>query len=244
MKTTAERLGEAFEQARRHWRRRAAGEGLQVAHAPVRPHFIIAISRECGAGGGEVARAVAARLGWPVYDRELIQKIAGEKGVRTELLESVDEKQTSWVLETLAAFADSKRISSAAFARDVAETLLALAVHGDCIVVGRGAAIILPEATTLRVRLVAPLDVRIARVQKKFGTSEKETARRVRETDAQRKEFVSSHFHRDVTDVQLCDVLLNTARFSTVQCADLIVAALRQLEGTPTQQLSRPAAAP
>lgn len=244
MKTTPERLGEAFEQARRHWRHRRPGETLEVAHPAVQPRLTIAISRESGAGGGEIARAVGTRLDWPVYDRELLQKIAEEMGLRTELLESVDEKQSNWILESLAAFADSRRISSAGFAQHLAETLLALAAHGDCILVGRGAGVILPESTTLRVRLVAPLKARIARMRQKSGISENEAARRVDQTDAQRKEFVSSHFHKDVSDVHHCDLLLNTARFSTDQCADLIVAALRQLEGTLPMQLPPQAVTP
>ncbi|MGZ3333747.1 MAG: cytidylate kinase family protein, partial [Isosphaeraceae bacterium] len=36
----------------------------------------ICISRETGAGGGTIARLVGQRLGWKVYDRELLEAIA------------------------------------------------------------------------------------------------------------------------------------------------------------------------
>ena len=44
--------------------------------------FSIAISRDSGANGHLIARAVGARLDWPVYDKELVSRIAGEMGLR------------------------------------------------------------------------------------------------------------------------------------------------------------------
>jgi hypothetical protein len=38
-------------------------------------------------------------LGWEVYDRELLEKVAQDIGLRTNLLESVDERRQSWLLE-------------------------------------------------------------------------------------------------------------------------------------------------
>lgn len=69
MKTTPERLAEAFTRARQHWKRRRPGEILDLPTAPLKPRFSIAISREAGAGGATVAQSVGRRLDWPVYHR-------------------------------------------------------------------------------------------------------------------------------------------------------------------------------
>jgi len=83
-------------------------------------------------------------------------------GLRATLLESVDERRKSWLLEFLDGLSSVPAVSESAFVRNLIETVLALGAHGECIIVGRGAAQILPAETTLRARLVAPLSERIA----------------------------------------------------------------------------------
>ena len=54
--------------------------------------------------------------------------------------------------------------------------------------------------------------------------------RRIDEIDSLRAEFVRSQFHKDLADVHHYDLVINTDRFSIASSADLIVAALKQLE--------------
>jgi len=229
MQTTPERLGEALQRARRQWRHRPS-EPLTLPPAARQVGFTIAISRESGAGGASVAREVGSQLDWPVYDRELLEKISDETGLQMELLESLDEHETNRTAEWLDSLFGVKTVTSAQFGRRLVQTLSALAAHGRCVIVGRGAAVILPESTTLRVRLVAPRKTRIARMKAKLGLAEQAVASRVDEIDSLRAEFVRSHFRKEVNDVHHYDIVLNTERFSVAQCADLIVAALKQAE--------------
>ena len=53
---------------------------------------IITITREYGAGGGEVARKLAAALGWELLDRELLHQAAEVEHVPDAELERLDEK--------------------------------------------------------------------------------------------------------------------------------------------------------
>src|SRR6516164_7894312 len=78
----------------------------RFAHSPdheIQPDLTIAISRQAGASGGEVARAIGNRLGWPVYDQELVKRIAQEKGVKEQLLATLDERYVGWLEEVAAA---------------------------------------------------------------------------------------------------------------------------------------------
>jgi cytidylate kinase len=187
------------------------------------------MSREPGAGGTTIARVVAERLGWPVYDSELIQRIAEDLGVHTSLLQSVDEKRVNWLQECLNAWTSSA-VSDFAYRQRLLETLLSLASHGECVIVGRGAAQFLAPETTLRVRLVGPLEERSRSVSQRFGVSREEAARRIEATDRDRNQFVREYFGKDATDARLYDLVLNSSRFSIKECADLIIEALRQLE--------------
>jgi cytidylate kinase len=200
-KSSSERLAEAMERARRQSQAQRKAEAA-VGIPPVRsPHaFTIALSREAGANGSQVACAVGERLGWAVYDRELVQHIAADMGVRTSLLESVDEKDRSWLLECLESFASAPTVSESAYARHLLETLVSLSAHGGCVIVGRGAAQVLPTAVMVRVRLVGPVEDRVKAVGQRLGIPHEEAKRRVQKTDGERVRFVKDHFQKDPTD--------------------------------------------
>lgn len=236
-KLSSDRLAEALERALRHWQKRREAE---VALGPLtisaRPPFTIALSCEAGANGPAVACAVGERLGWQVFDHELVEWIAREMGVRAELLRSVDEKRMNWLLGLIQGFTSGPAVSEEAYVLHLAETLFYLAAHGECIIVGRGAAQVLPPETTLRVRMIGPLKDRIAAIQHRYGTTPEEAARWVEQTDRERKDFVQAHFFKDPSDPHQYDLLLEAFRFPAAQCAELIVTALHLLrDRTPSQ---------
>jgi hypothetical protein len=172
---------------------------------------------------------VGERLGWPVYDRTLLLRIAEEMGLHSTLLESVDEKHKTWYRECLEAFSPPL-VTTYTYARRLVETVLSLGAHGECVIVGRGAAqILLPEATTLRVRVVAPLAARVATVQARYGITREEAARRVAATDEERFHFVKDHFHVDPASPSNYNLVLNSSSFTLSECVDLIVEGLRCL---------------
>jgi cytidylate kinase len=224
-KSTSERMADAMTQARQHWQTRLAREPLDVEAVPP-PPLTIAVSREAGANGPAIAREVAKRLGWPVYDRELLERIAADMGVRTSLLGSVDEKRASWLAECLQVFGSRPAVSQVAYVRHLAEVLLHLAAHGNCVIVGRGATAVLPAATTLRVRLIGPRDERITAIQQRFGVTEAEAARWVDTADRDRARFVREHFQKDTADPRHYDLVLNAMRLPVPACAAVIVEGL------------------
>jgi cytidylate kinase len=218
-----ERLRDVLAENFRHWQTAEEGPG-----AP-RPAFTIALSREAGAGGREVAREVGARLGWPVYDRELLELIAREMEVPARLLERVDEKHKGWLEEFFEAFSSAPAVGQDVYARRLGKVLLSLSARGDCVILGRAAAQFLPAATTLRVRLVAPREARVARAERRLGVGREQAARWVETTDRERDRFVRDHFRKDPADPHLYDLVLNTARFPPAQCAELIACALERI---------------
>lgn len=224
MATYSTTRGVGIERAYHHWRERGALLDLLSGEAD-KPALTVAISRECGAGAGEIAAELSAALEWPVYDRELIDKIAEDSGIRLRLLEQLDEKRPNWLTECLEGLQEKKPLSRTGFALKLREVLLALYCHGNCIIIGRGAAQVLPVKRTLRVRLVAPLLDRVQRTSDHLGISN-DAQKRVNEIDRQRTEFVQKYFHKDPSDVHDYDLTLNTARFTTEQCSELILTAV------------------
>lgn len=219
---------EAFVRAGQHWQSRQGRDEAAATDGP--SAFTIALSREAGAKGVSVARAVGELLHWPVYDRELLQRIAEESGLYANLLETVDEKRKSWMTGCVEALLAVPAISEHVYSRHLVRTLFSLAANGECVIVGRGAAHVLPRATTVCVRLVGDLEDRVETMRKKLGCPPEDAARWVAKTDLERDAFVCGHFHKDATDPHLYDLVLNTSRLSVPECAEFIVAVLRLLQ--------------
>jgi cytidylate kinase len=150
----------------------------------------------------------------------------------------VDERRVGWLSECVASLFSVPEVTEGAYFRRLVETLLSLAAHGDCVIVGRGATIVLPFATTLRVRVVAPLKHRIEAVQREHSISVKAATTRVETKDRERNRFITSHFEIDPTDAANYDLVLNAARFSTGECADFVIAALDRLRAHPRSSLA------
>jgi hypothetical protein len=231
-----------------HWDRRS-----QTRESSARdrvPGFTIALAREAGAQGTVVGREVGSRLGWPVYDHELLTLIAKDMGLHARLLENVDERGVSglreFVKETMAGFGQGPVASEYTYARHLMEALVALGMLGECVIVGRGAAQLLSPDTTLRVRLVGPRADRIANIGRQFHLSLRDAERRTEEIDRERRTFIQRHFRKDPTDPDNYDLLLNVSRFTPVECGDLIIEALRRLQArrSAAQREQRPAKEP
>ena len=87
---------------------RAEGYGVGGADEPAAkkpesgpPAFTITISREVGALGNTVAQEIGRRLGWPVYDQEILDKMAEQMGKPREYLHALDERHVHWLEECL-----------------------------------------------------------------------------------------------------------------------------------------------
>ena len=57
--------------------------------------LIVAIGRESGSGGLDIAHALAERLQLPLFDKSILQKAAEDKGVSAQTLERYDERPYS-----------------------------------------------------------------------------------------------------------------------------------------------------
>jgi cytidylate kinase len=222
---SVERLGQALARAEQHWStRHGAQPDNHATHG-----FTVAISREAGTPGTSVARELGARLHWPVYDHELVEHIAQQLGVREGLVDSIDERRKDWLLQCLEAFG-ATTVTESAYVKRLSETIFSLAAHGQCIIVGRGAANILPTESTLRVRLIGCLDDRIDWVGRQRRISRNQAADWIAKTERDRLQFVRSHFFKDPADLRNYHLVLNTSLWTVPQCAELIREALRVVE--------------
>src|SRR5947208_8368532 len=187
----------------------------------------IAISRETGARGGTIGRRVGRKLGWQVYDQELLGYLVQESSVQQGLRESLSPEASRWLDEQLQAHLATGRLDDNPPILSLARLSLTLGAQGRVVLIGRGAGFLLPRETTLHVRLVAPFEDRAAYMSQCLRLTLDEARERVRLRDARRSEYLSAYLHRPQGDVYGYDVVLNTRSLGEDLCAELITQAAR-----------------
>jgi cytidylate kinase len=215
-----------------------AGSLLRSQTAPTTPPgraggrqpWSVTVSREVGALGSAVGAEVARRLSYPLYDRQILDKVAEEMRRPTFHLEAVDERRVGWLENALSSLLSDYHVDADAYLKYLIGTVRGLALSGPGVFVGRGATWILPAATNLRVRLVADRADRVRNMAQRLGCSEREAASWVERTEQDRGQFARRHFNVDPDDPHHYDLCLNVSRLSVGDCADLSVEALRRFE--------------
>ena len=187
----------------------------------------IAISRETGSRGGSIAGRVGVRLGWQVYTQEMLDVFANDSSMREEIFDELPESAPAWLESRLEQLLREQTVSRNPLMLDLARVLLTLGAQGEVVLLGRGAGCVLPEESTLHVRLVAPLADRVAYTSQHLRLTEEEAADQVRKSDHRRSDFMNTHFHRRPSDVHQYDLVLNTSLLGEEACVDLIIQAAK-----------------
>lgn len=187
----------------------------------------IAVSRETGSHGGTIAHRAARKLGWTVYNQELLEYIAQEGAFRQGVMENQTAAVTQWAEHHLDLLLREEKLSPHPSIIELARVVLALAAQGECVLIGRGAGRILPAESTLDVRIIAPLADRIAYMSQRLRLSLEAAAEEVKQRDRQRAEFITTHFHHQPGDIYQYDLILNSSHLGEELCAELIAQAAR-----------------
>ena len=185
-------------------------------------------SREKGAGGSAVAQRAGRRLGWQVFNDELVDAIAKKADVRRELIESLDERDQATILETVGWLLRPRPIDRAGYRAHLREILLTLGHQGDVIIVGRGAHFVLPSQFGLRVRMVAPVEVRAQRIANREKLSLKAARGEIERSDRERARLASRDFGQSAVDPLNYDVTINTAELTLEAATEVVLSALQR----------------
>lgn len=217
----------AVERQMRNWELARQQKVAEREHAASLTQPFVTVSRMVGSGGTEVARALAARIGWPLFDRELLQHMSGDDDVRKRIYESLDERDLSFIEESLLSFTTAEFRRNDYFRR-LSETMLALVRQGPAVFLGRGADLVLPRDAGLRVRVVALPALCAQNFAQRTGLGPVEAAREIQRVEQTRARFIRSHFHVDPDAPDRFDLILNLASLSAEEAVEMIVQILRK----------------
>lgn len=227
----ARSLEALVEQQARRWqmaRDERLREARELGHKPV-----LTVSRQHGAGGGEVVRTLAQDLGLDVFDREILHQIAESTHLSEKVVSTLDDKARELLTEWLSGMASHNYLSSVEYRYQLTRVVGAVAHHGGAIIVGRGAHLILARGEALRVLVVAPLPARIATLMQRDGITERDARRQIQTVEADRKAFLTKHFHADFADPTQFDLVVNTALLGVANSCAVIRTAVESLQAAP-----------
>ena len=186
----------------------------------------ITLSREPGSGGKLVAKAVADRLGLDLFHHDIIDAMAANADTSARVIRTLDERGVSMLEDWVSAAISDRHLWPDEYVQVMMRVIGTIGRHGKAIIVGRGANFVLPPKNRFRVRIIAPLELRVNRVAETFGVSRKDAKRRVLHTESDRQAFVRKYFHSDIRDPVNYDMLLNTGTLSVESAATAICSAL------------------
>jgi cytidylate kinase len=190
---------------------------------PVARFQNICVSREAGSGAGAIARQVGHRLGWKVYDEELIEAIAHRMELPIDDVRALDEQAPSMVQDWLLPLREEYYAPQEAYLDHLAKLIEAIGRAGESIMVGRGAGFMLPRETTLSVRIIAPMKVRAQRLAERMGISVRTARRMARDLDRRRAQFDRTMHRANSNDPHNFDMVLDSHSLGLEIAAEVIV---------------------
>jgi cytidylate kinase len=182
---------------------------------------LIAMTREMGSLGKDVAAGIAARHNGRVVYHEIIEPLANKMRLRKSHVERfLDGKSGIWERLT------TDQTSMSIFTAD--ETFRFLKDGSTTVIRGWGAVHLLRHIPhVIRVRVCAPMETRVKRMMERLKTDNRQTV----ETEIQMSEEAHSaitkrHFNVNWRDPELYDLVVCTERMTIDECVDEIDALL------------------
>ena len=185
---------------------------------------VIAMTRELGCRGVEVATGLADRLGLRIIDSEIVaNNVAARLGIEeSSLLRHVDGSASifeRWLI-------DRRKLQ-----RYTSEEILQLVQQDNVLIRGWGAASLLREfPQVISVRVCATIAFRVQTLMDRLGVRDADALREeIEKYDAAHVRTLRAYFNIEQEDALLYHIILNTDRLPVEAC----IAAVSQLAQCP-----------
>ena len=195
---------------------------------------LIAMNREIGSLGRDVATGLEQALGMKVRHHEIIDHLANRARLRKSHVVSFLEGKQG-LLERLTTDQVSLRVLTA-------DEILSVAESGDAVILrGWGASSLLKDVPhAVRVCISASRRTRVRRMMERLDTNDTAQVERVVDlNDAAAHAVMRRHFHIDTRDINEYDMGFNTDRVSVAQCVDEIVKMVKSDAFAETEESRR-----
>jgi cytidylate kinase len=178
---------------------------------------VIAMTREIGSFGLDVAAGLAARLGLEIIQSDIVaNSIAKRLGV--------DESAVLRYVNGSASLLERWQIDRRRLFHYAAEEILRLAQQGNVLIKGWGVATLLRDLPgIINVRVCAPMDFRVRVLMDRLGIKDANTVRKqIERYESARARTMRAYFNIEQEDARLYHIILNTERLSIEACVTIV----------------------
>ncbi|NMB69097.1 MAG: cytidylate kinase-like family protein [Chloroflexi bacterium] len=204
----------------------------------------ITLSRQLGSGGDQIAARVSELLNYRLFDKSMILQVAADVGLsESEIVDFSEDSHTArnfferlfggsrtvarsrvWV-ETPGGErqAQDVRLDDQSSVAITQASVQAAFRRGNVIIIGRGGqAILRGRKDVLHVRIVAPIEQRVARLVDEQFTSYDSAAQMIKSHDRASQDYLKHYYDVDWDDPLLYHLVINTGLCSVEMAAHWI----------------------
>ena len=178
---------------------------------------VIAMTREIGSRGTDVAAGVAAELGLEIINSEIVvPHVAGSLGL--------EQSAVQCYLDGKASFFDRWQIDTRKLSQYTLDQILDLALKDNVLIRGWGAAALFQGIHgVICVRVCAPMALRVRVMMERLGVKDAEAIQQeIERFDAGHSRAMRAAFNLDWNDALLYHIVLNSARVTINDCVKAV----------------------
>lgn len=195
---------------------------------------IVAIEREYGSGGRDIAKKVAERLGVKSYGKEILLMAAEQCGIPASQLGRIEESTNDTVWDSISVinkmmYGDSNALSEKhQLSKLEAEIILDISQKESCVFLGRGAGFLLGDRKdALSVFIHADYDYRRNYAIEHYNIDEPDADKMMKLIDKRRSNYYSSYRELMWGEKEGYDLMLNSGKLGVDTCVNIIEQAFR-----------------
>ena len=203
---------------------------------------VLAISRQFGAGGWTMGKAIADQLGYKFVSSRIINEMAEEANVSVEWIKGVEKHAGDWLMRYV-----TNMVNSSFIDRKVGESktdfdekkyvsflekiVNRIADEDNVVILGRGSQFILQDRSDVfQLLIVADLEDRITFLEKIWNISRKEAEKAIQTREKRRDAFLKYFEQGHPNSLNLYHLIINTSKMDIDQAEDLITYLVKKFD--------------
>lgn len=179
---------------------------------------IVTIGREFGSGGREIGKRLAEAFGTAYYDKEIVAEIARQSEVNEHYIEGIfDRGFGAAVISTAGHTLSPTQLLPAPTMRvlEAQRRVIEKLAERDCVIVGRGADMILKDRKPFRIFVYADEASKLKRCRERAPEdeclTEKQLLKKIRKINKGRKKFYGMYYGAEWGHREEYDLCVNTS---------------------------------
>ena len=194
--------------------------------------IVVTISRDYGALGEDIAQRLSQSLGIPVYDKEILDMVAQSAKTDKFHFETHDEQSSAGLSAYLYGLVSGNPATLHDYRKHLCQVVTELA-RKNCIIIGRGAHLILAGKPIFRVRVVGSKVVCAQRIAEEFDIPLMQAEHKVYEINNKRHKAVIDLYNDRIEHCSLelaknFDLVVNTDHIPAEGATGVILLAMRE----------------